>query len=352
MRLTPLCANFYNFSVRRPALFVLLLVVILLPRVPGHAQQRPVPPPPGKQEMPTIRRGVDLVNVVFSVLNRREKFVTELDKGNFRVFEDDKEQKVDFFSRETDLPLRIGLLLDTSNSIRERLKFEQEAATDFLHSVIRRNKDMAFLMIFDNEADVVQDFTEDLNKLTDTILRQRAAGGTALDDAIYRACRDKLFQAPPPEGPNKEMRRVLVVISDGVDTGSTEHTRSEAIEMCQRVEAAVYTISTSTDWVSITGTEPKKYHKTEGDKVLESIAEQTGGRAFFPYRIDDLNRSFQDIGDELRSQYSLAYVPGNRTLDGKFRAIRIEVDRKGLKVRARKGYFAPRGPVAAAAPGN
>jgi VWFA-related protein len=275
-----------------------------------------------------------------------------LDKPNFRVFEDGKEQKVDFFSRETDLPLRIGLLLDTSGSIRDRLKFEQEAATDFLYLVIRRGKDQAFLMIFDNEPDFIEDFTDDLNKLTGTIRRQRAGGGTALYDAIYEASLNKLFRAPLPEGPNKEVRRILVVISDGRDNLS-DRTRSEAIEMAQRAEVTVYTISTSTDWISLSGTSPKKYHKDEGDKVLEAIAEQTGGRAFFPYRVDDLGRSFQDIGDELRSQYSVAYVPSNRALDGKFRNIKVEVDRKGLNVRARKGYFAPRPASASAtAPGN
>ena len=349
MRLTRLCASFYDFSVRRSVFSAILVGGLLLPLAPGRAQQGPVQQP-SKREPPSFRTNVNLVNVVVSVLNRREKFVTDLDRSNFKVFEDNKEQKVDFFSRETDLPLRIGLLLDTSNSIRDRLKFEQEAAFDFLFNVIRRGKDQAFLMIFDNEPDLIQDYTDDLDTLRETIQRQRAGGGTALYDAIYRACGTELFRAPLPAGENKELRRLLVVISDGEDTMNSDHPLSEAIEMCQRAEAAIYTISTSTDWMSITGSTPKKYHKEKGDKVLESIADETGGRAFFPYRVDDLGRSFEDIGDELRSQYSLAYVPINRNLDGKFREVRIQVDRKGLSVRSRKGYFAPRASASAAKP--
>ncbi|HEX9759533.1 MAG TPA: VWA domain-containing protein [Candidatus Acidoferrales bacterium] len=316
----------------------LLLAALLVPMMPGRAQN----PPPGKgSQEQVIRTGADLVNIIFSVLNRREEFVKDLEKGDFRVTEDGKEQRIEFFSRETDLPLRIGLLLDTSNSIRDRLKFEQEAATDFVHQVVRRRKDQAFLMIFDNRPVVIQDFTDDLNDLTETIRRQRAGGGTALYDAVYDACRDRLTNPPLPEEENKQVRRVLVVISDGMDNLS-DRTRSQAIEMAQRAEVVIYTISTSTDWMSITGAKPQKYHKTEGDKVLEQMAEQTGGRAFFPYRIDDLARSFQDISVELRSQYSLGYTPSNRTFDGRFRQIKIEVDRRGLLVRARKGYFATR----------
>ena len=273
-----------------------------------------------------------------------------MERGNFSVFEDNRAQEIQFFGRETDLPLRIGLVLYTSNSIRDRLKFEQEAAIDFVHNVIRRRKDLAFLMTFDTEPAVIQDYTDDAGLLSEMVMKQRAGGGTALYDAVFVACRERLLNAPLAPAPNPEVRRVLVIISDGEDTFPGGRSLSDAIEMAQRAEVAIYAISTSTDWVSVSGSTPKKFSMTDGDKVLKRLAEETGGRAFFPYRIDDLAQSFQDIGEELRSQYSLGYVPANRVTDGRFRAIRIDVDQKGLNVRARKGYFAPR--AASSSPGG
>lgn len=316
-------------------------------------EQKPPTPPtaPGQRpsDQTTIRKNVELVDVIFSVINRRQKFVTELQKEDFRVLEDGQPQMIRFFSRQTDLPLRVALLLDTSNSIRERLKFEQEAATEFLYNVVRRKKDLAFLMTFDDEPSIIQDYTDDVGSLRDAIMRERAGGGTALYDAVYSACEQRLMNPPLPSPTNVEMRRVLVVISDGEDTLS-KHSRSEAIEVAQRAGVVVYTISSSTQWVTAEEeTDPnkrvrRKYMMEPGDKALQQIADETGGRAFFPYRVDDLGASFQDIGDELRSQYSLAYTPANQTTDGKFRKIQIQFERKELKdlmIRARKGYYAP-----------
>jgi len=342
----------------RRALFVALFLASLAGAL-ARAQQPPPAPPeqsaPLAQGQPPIRREVRLVDVVVTVVNRRQKFITDLQKEDFSVLEDGQPQEIRFFSRQTDLPLRVGLLLDTSNSIRARLKFEQEAAIDFLYNVIRRSKDQAFLMIFDNEPSIIQDYTEDLGRLRDAVLRQRAGGGTALYDAIFAASQQRLSNPPLPRGENPEMRRVLVVISDGDDNLSA-HSRGEAIEMAQLAGVVIYAISTSTKWV-MTEEEAdpakrsnRKFLKEAGDKVLEQLAEETGGRAFFPYRVDDLAQSFQDIGDELRSQYSLAYVPTNKGTDGKFRRIRIQVSRKGLLVRARKGYYAPRASAETAKP--
>jgi Ca-activated chloride channel family protein len=236
------------------------------------------------------------------------------------------------------LPLRIGILLDTSNSIRPRLEFEKEAANDFLQHVIRRNKDLAFLMTFDNEPEVIQDFTGDLALLSDAIRKQRAGGGTALDDAIYRAA-EKLSNPPLPKGPNPEVRRVLVVISDG-DDNLSDHALSESVEAAIRAEAAIYCVSTNTDWLAIDGDKPHKIHVEGGDKVLEEFADQSGGRVFYPYKVDDLAQSFVDIGTELRSQYFIAYSPSNPQSTGKYRKIEVQTDRKGLNVRTRKGYYA------------
>lgn len=307
---------------------------------------------PGQQkESPKITTTTALVHVVATVVDRHHNFITDLDQKDFTVTEDGVQQQIRFFGRDTDLPLRIGLLLDTSNSIRPRLEFEQDAAIDFLSSVLRRNKDMAFLMTFDNEPEVVQDYTGDVSQLTDAIRKQRAGGGTALNDALYRAS-EKLINPPTPTGQAAtEVRRVLVVISDG-DDNLSDHALSESVESAIRAEAAIYSISTNTDWVAIDNPDrPTKYHLDPGDKVLQQFADASGGRVFFPYKVDDLAQSFVDIGTELRSQYFIAYSPSNPLANGNYRKIDIEVDRKGFTVRARKGYYAST-PSATAGPGK
>jgi VWFA-related protein len=318
------------------------------------AAQQPAPPQqPAAQEPAATRQDqgkitqtVNLVDVLFTVLNRRNKLVPDLEKDDFKIFDDKSPQAIRYFSRQTDLPLRIGLLMDTSNSIRDRLKFEQDAATSFLFSVIRHNRDQAFVMTFDDEPALVQTFTDDAGRLRDEIVKTRAGGGTAVYDAIYEACRTQLSHPPRPPGDQPDVvRRVMILISDG-DDNLSNHTRSEAIEMAQRTSVVIYTISTSTQWIQLSQTDPekaanRKTHLTEGDKILHDIAEETGGRAFFPYHVDDLDQSFQDIGDELRNQYSIAYIPTNYILDGKYHKIRIEIpEHKGYQVRARRGYFA------------
>jgi Ca-activated chloride channel family protein len=326
--------------------------------VAAFAQQQPAPPspaPPANQNAPapqnqappqqiqgsappTIITTTGLVHLVATVMDHHHEFVTNLEKSDFRILEDGQIQDIAYFGRETDLPLRIGVLLDTSNSIRPRLEFEKEAALDFLQSVIRRNKDQAFIMTFDNEPDVIQDWTGDLAMLTDAIRKQRAGGGTALNDAIYRAT-EKLVSPPLPRGQNAEIRRVLVVISDGNDNLS-DHALSDSLEAAIRAEAAIYCVSTNTDWLSISGDKPHKMHLEEGDQVLEKFSVQSGGRVFYPYKVEDLAQSFTDIGNELRSQYFIAYRPTNPQPNGKYRTIEIQTDRKNLDVRSRKGYFA------------
>ena len=303
----------------------------------------------------TIVRNVNLVDVLFSVVTKREKLVTDLNKEDFTVFDDKVQQEIVSFAQPTDLPLRIGMVLDTSNSIRQRLKFEQDAAIDFLFNALRRGKDQAFLMTFDDGPQIIKAFTGDTGDLRDTILKQRAGGGTALYDAIYSASELLLNKSPMPPEPNSDVRRVLVVISDG-DDNSSNRSRGAAVEMAQRAGVIIYTISTSTQWVDVgdvhdTSQRPdRKYAKSEGDQVLEQLASETGGRAFFPYRVDDLGQSFLDIGDELRHQYALAYSPKGREPDGRYHTIRIQVGRKDLIVRSRKGYYSVPTPASTAAP--
>ena len=339
----------------------LAAVLLLFPLVAVRAQQpsgdaqpqTPAPPQPATQKQEpaqrsdqTFVREVNLVDVLFTVLNRRNKLVPDLAQGDFKVFDEGKPQDIHFFSRQTDLPLRIGMLIDTSNSIRDRLKFEQDASVNFLFSVLRRNKDAAFVMTFDDEPQIIQPFTSDTAALRDEITKTRAGGGTAIYDAIYEACSKQLNHPPRPPGDQPDVvRRVMILISDGDDNLSI-HTRAEAIELAQRTSVVIYTISTSTQWVSLSETNPskladRKFHLTEGDKILQDLADETGGRAFYPYHVDDLDQSFQDIGDELRNQYSIAYLPANYVLDGRYHKIRIEVpEHKGYQVRARRGSYA------------
>jgi Ca-activated chloride channel family protein len=328
------------------------------PAAPAQSAPPPQAPPPvapqqGQQgekaatpQTPHIVQVVNLVDVLFTVLNRRNKLVPDLQKEDFQVYDEKFPQDIRYFSKQTDLPLRIGMLVDTSNSIRDRIKFEQDASINFLFSVLRRGRDEAFVMTFDDEPQVVQAFTSDAGLLRDQIMQTRAGGGTAIYDAIYEACLSQLSHPPRPPGDQPDVvRRVMILISDGDDNLST-HTRGEAIEMAQRTSVVIYTISTSTQWIQLSQTDPdklasRKTHLTEGDKILQDLADETGGRAFFPYHVDDLDQSFQDIGDELRNQYSIAYMPTNYVLDGRYHRIRIEVpDHKGYQVNARRGYFA------------
>lgn len=310
------------------------------------ATEAPAEAPQNLKAPPPITSTTGLVHLVATVMDRHRNFVTDLDQSDFKIQEDGSAQEIRYFGRETDLPLRIGVLLDTSNSIRPRLEFEKDAATDFLQHVIRRNKDEAFLMTFDNEPEVIQDYTGDIARLTDAIRKQRAGGGTALNDAIYRAA-EKLSNPPLPKGANPEVRRVLVVISDG-DDNLSDHALSESVEAAIRAEAAIYCISTNTDWLAISGDKPRKMHVEGGDKVLEEFADQSGGRVFYPYKVDDLAQSFVDISTELRSQYFIAYSPTNVQSTGKYHKIDVQTDRKGLNVRTRKGYYAtsPTSPLA------
>src|SRR5215831_13126887 len=304
----------------RQALTALFLAVILLsfPTLESAEQQpaQPQAPPSGQQEtqqsQAVIKVPVNLVDLLATVLNRRNKLVPDLTKEDFKLMDEGVLQDIRYFSRQSDIPLRIGLLLDTSNSIRERIKFEQDAAINFLYTVLRRGKDQAFAMTFDDEPQIIQGFTGDTGMLRDQIIRTKAGGGTAVYDAIYDACARHLSNPPRPPGDQQDVvRRVMILISDGEDNLS-DHTRSEAVEMAQRTGVVIYTISTSIQWVTTTAekdcraTGTCKYHLTEGDKVLQDIAEETGGRSFYPYHVDDLDQSFQDIGEELRNQYSLA----------------------------------------------
>lgn len=277
----------------------------------------------------TFRSNVNEVNVIFTAVDRRGHFVKNLKQDDIRILDDGRPPKtIDLFMGEADLPLRVGLLIDASNSIRDRFHFEQESAIEFLNQIIRHKSDLAFTLGFDSASEVTQDFTDNTEKLSRGVRMLRPGGSTALYDAIYYACRDKLAEATSPNGP---VRKAIILLSDG-DDNQSRVTREEAVEMAQRAEVIIYAISTN-----ISGS------KNPGDKVLERFAETTGGRVFFPSKIQDVSDAFTDIQDELRSQYVIAYRPQNFIANGKYRPISIEPSKnKTLKLRTRKGYYAPK----------
>ena len=297
---------------------------------PAGPQARPQGgPQPGQQapeqgEGPPIRVLVEEVTIPFIVTDNRNRLITNLAKEDFQVIEDKKPQTVTAFSRETDVPLRIGLLVDTSNSIRDRLDFEQHAAADFLRDILRPGKDKALLGTFDSVFELLQDFTDDLDKLIKAIEVMRAGGGTALYDAIYYTSRDRMLQEAPL---SSNFRRALVILSDGEDNQS-RFSRLQTLEMARRAEVMIYTISTN-----IRGT------SMPGDKVLKEFSDESGGRFFQPYSWNDLDEAFDSINTELRSQYTISFRPSTPR-NGKFHEIDIVTKAKGVRVRARRGYFA------------
>jgi VWFA-related protein len=275
----------------------------------------------------TIKKRVDEVNVLFIATDRHGKFVRNLNQTDFSIFDDHKPvQSILNFRRETDLPIELGLLMDVSGSVQGRFGFEKEAATGFLQHIIRPGYDRAFVVGFNKESRLTQDFTDQVPLLAAGVQRLNNGGGTALYDAIYKACKEKLLR----EHSDHPIRKAIVILSDGEDNQS-EYTRAQAVEMAERAEVLIYAISTDDSGLIL-----------RGDKVLEDLASATGGRAFFPYKMKDITHSFAAIEEELRSQYDVSYKPSDFDADGRYRSIEITALKKDLQVRARRGYYAPR----------
>ncbi|PYV19660.1 MAG: VWA domain-containing protein [Acidobacteria bacterium] len=287
---------------------------------------RPAQQPGARISDQTYRVSVDLVNVFCSVWDRNSNaFITTLTRDDFAIYEDNKKQEISNFSRETNLPLTVALLIDTSQSVAPKLKFEQQAATNFFYSVLK-DRDRAMLLEFDSGVTLVQDFTNDANKLAKQIKTLRAAGGTALYDALYLACDEKLIR--------EVGRKAVVILSDGEDM-SSKATFDAALEMALKAEATIFAISVSRGGFFGVG------QNKSGDRVLQQLAEETGGRIFFPFKVEELEEAFQQIGSELRSQYNLGYFSANTQRDGTYRKIEVKLAEKGLRTRYRKGYYAP-----------
>ncbi len=283
-------------------------------------------PPSSRIDDQTYRVSVDLVNVFCSVWDKNtNSFVTNLTRDDFAVYEDSKKQEIKNFVRETNLPLTIALLVDTSQSVAPKLKFEQEAATSFFHSVLRDN-DRAMLVEFDSGVTLVQDFTNDANKMAKQLKSLRAAGGTSLYDAIYLASDEKLIR--------ETGRKAIVLVSDGEDQNSKMNF-DQALEIALKAEATIYSISVNRGGFFGVGS------TKEGDRVMKQLAEETGGRAFFPFKVEELDDAFRQINQELRSQYNIGYLSNNTKRDGTYRKVEIKIAEKGLKISYRKGYYAP-----------
>jgi len=276
--------------------------------------------------MITLHSRVNEVNVLFIATDKHGKFVRNLSETDFSILDDHKPpQAILNFRRETDLPLHLGLLVDVSGSINSRFEFEQTAATSFMQHTLRAGFDKAFVMGFNSHSQMAQDFTDNVSLLSASVHKLRDGGGTALYDAVYRACKEKFLK----DRPDRPVRKAIIIVSDGEDNQS-EFSKAQAIEMAQRSEVIIYAISTDDSGLVM-----------RGDKVLEQLAQATGGRAFFPFKMKDITRSYAAIEDELRSQYIVSYKPADFDADGRYRSIQISSLKKDLQVRARQGYYAP-----------
>ena len=304
---------------------------IAAPAATQPAAQQPAAEPAGQQAdenaVPTLRLGVNEVNLIFTVTDKHGRYIRNLQQSDFALLDDGRAPaSVNSFHQQINLPLRVGILIDTSTSIHTRFQFEQQSAIEFLLQVLKTKPDRAFVMGFDVTPTVTKDWTNDLDGLETGVDKLRSGGGTALFDAVFTACRDKLL---PERGP-EPVRKAMILISDGEDNQSRVYL-DEAIKECQRAETIIYAISTN--WTPSRG---------EGDKVMQELAEQTGGEVFFPNSVEDMSTSFQSIEEELRSQYELTYTPADFKANGAYRTIYLYCHDRRYQVLGRKGYYAPR----------
>ncbi len=319
-------------------LILLSFSLLLNPRV--DAQQK-AQPPVAQQQVPATAPSqdeisaqqplvvnVDEVNLIFTVTDKRGEFIPNLHQSDFALLDNGKApERVTSFAQQVNLPLRVGIVIDASTSIRSRFQFEQQAANEFLLNILKSKRDRAFVMGFDVTPNLTADWTNNIDALETGVNRLRPGGGTALFDAVYTACRDKLLDASHSQEP---FRRAMVLVSDGDDNQSRAYL-DDAIKMCQRAETIIYAVSTN--WTPSRG---------KGDAVLQKMTEATGGRTFFPPSVEDVSASFSAIEKELRSQYELTYKPADFKRNGEFRTIYLFANDRRYQVRAKKGYFAPK----------
>ena len=275
---------------------------------------------------PTITINANEVNLIFTVTDRHGRYNPNLRQSDFALLDDQKAPaSIKSFHQQINLPMRVGIVIDASTSIRTRFQFEQQSAIEFLLDILKAKSDRAFVMGFDVTPSVTQDWTNDVDKLETGVNRLRPGGGTALFDAVYSACRVKLLDVSRGQEP---VRKAIVLLSDGDDNQSRVRP-DEAIKECQRAETIIYAISTN--WTPSRG---------KGDKVLQDMSEATGGYTFFPPTVEEMSVYFKQIEEELRNQYALTYTPADFKYDGAFRSIYLYCNDRRYTVRAKKGYFA------------
>jgi VWFA-related protein len=307
----------------------------------GNQQPAPQPiPETGK----TLKVQTSLVNVFATVRDKHNGIISDLKQEDFKIYEDGQEQKVAYFAKEVDIPITLGMLMDTSGSMDRLLSAEQDTAVRFLKEVMRP-KDEAMVMSFDLDVDLLADFTEDTSVLASAIRRttintagglgpvtpgtipNSSVGGTVLYDAIYLACHDQLA--------TEAGRKAVVIMTDAEDEGS-KLSLQDGVEAAQRADAVIHVLLMA-DVGGFIG----RGMDYDGASVARKMADDTGGRVIDVHDEKSLEKAFDQISEELRSQYVLGYYPTNAKRDGAFRKIKVEVARPDTKVLARKGYYAP-----------
>jgi VWFA-related protein len=309
----------------------------------AQSPQQKAPSKQADEGLASIKVDVDVVSLLTSVRDKKGALIPTLGKDDFTILEDGKPQTIKYFTKETDLPLTIGLLVDVSGSQRNLIGIEQSAASQFFSQVLRK-KDLAFLIMFGEETELLQDYTSSSRLLTEGLKQLRVSSGvqgihpgpvptisqprgTVLFDAVYLAANEKLK--------GEVGRKVIVVITDGVDQGS-RLTRNEAIEAAQKADCVIYSIDYS---------DPHAYGGFGfggggGEGELRKMSDETGGRVYKVDRKHSLDDVFKELQDEMRSQYSIGYTPLNDVKDGGYRHLEVRLANKDLKAQVRKGYYA------------
>jgi len=280
----------------------------------------------GVQAPHRLEVNVVQVPLLITVTDGTGRLITTLNKDSFRIYEGNRLQKIESFSRDSNLPLSIALLIDQSSSAVDKLEFERAAALDFFNNTVKRGKDRAMLIGFSSDAKMLADFTDDPEKFADGLKKLEAGGGTAVYDTLFLAAQQKLAQE------KGERRKLIILISDGDDTAS-RYSLATALATVQKNDVLIYAISINRI------ADMKSDERERGDKAIRQMVDETGGRAYYPTKISELAAEFKKIEDELRSQYSLAYSPTN-PFDGTYRKLRVDMVDKKFKARTRAGYIA------------
>jgi len=279
-------------------------------------------------QRPSFRAGVDIVSLNVTVVDGANRYITDLDLEEFAVFEDGVQQDLTFFTRRQQ-PIALSLLVDSSASMEDKITILHEAATNFVRRL--RPNDIAQVIDFDSRVQIRQAFTSDKQDLERAIRSTMSGGSTSLHNAIYISLKE--LGKVRAETEEDVRRQALVVFSDGEDTSSLV-SFEEVLDLAKRSETSIYTIA-------LRGNEGQTRGFREAEFVMRQLAQETGGRSFFPERIEDLNGVYTQIADELASQYTLGYTSKNTRRDGSWRRVVVQVSRANVTPRTKRGYFAP-----------